>query len=132
MESVDSGNITEINCEGDECKVPLLKKMLEEMSNPGALPPFNPKEAADKARAMGAELSETVLEAIMTLRERRRKLGADDSAVGATTELNEVLGPERFHELREAFPSGPVGRCCELAGIEAPDGVLDASFGWAA
>jgi hypothetical protein len=132
MASADSGNITEVNCEGDECKVPLLTKMLGEMSNPGALPPFNPKEAADKARAMGAELSETVLEAVMTLRERRRRLGADDSAVGAATELNGVLGPERFHELREAFPSGPVARCCELAGIQPPDGSLDASFGWAA
>jgi hypothetical protein len=132
MASADSGNITEINCEGDECKVPLLNKMLEEMSNPGALPPFNPKEAADKARAMGAELSETVLEAVMTLRQRRRKLGAEDSAVGAAKELNAVLGPERFHELRETFPSGPVGRCCEIAGIVPPDGALDASFGWAA
>jgi sulfur relay (sulfurtransferase) DsrC/TusE family protein len=125
-------NVTEINCEGDECKIPLLKKMLDEMSNPGALPPFNPKEAADKARAMGAELSETVLEAVMTLRERRRRMGDDDSGAGAATELNTVLGPERFHELRETFPSGPVGRCCELAGIPPPDGVLDASFGWAA
>lgn len=132
MENADSGNITEITCEGDECKVPLLKKMLEEMSNPGALPPFNPKEAADKARAMGAELSEMVLEAVMTLRERRRRLGADDSAVGAATELNTVLGPEQFRELRETFPSGPVARCCELAGIPPPDGSLDASFGWAA
>jgi hypothetical protein len=132
METTDSVNVTEINCEGDECKIPLLKKMLDEMSDPGALPPFNPKEAADKARAMGAELSETVLEAVMTLRERRRRLGADDNAIGAATELNTVLGPERFHELRESFPSGPVGRCCELAGIQPPDGVLDASFGWAA
>jgi hypothetical protein len=81
---------------------------------------------------MGAELSETVLEAVMTLRERRRRMGADDSGAGAATELNVVLGPERFHELRETFPSGPVGRCCELAGILPPDGVLDPSFGWAA
>jgi sulfur relay (sulfurtransferase) DsrC/TusE family protein len=132
MESADSVNVTEINCEGDECKIPLLRKMQEEMSNPGALSPFNPKEAADKARAMGAELTETVLEAVMTLRERRRRLGAGDNAVGAATELNTVLGPERFHELRETFPSGPVARCCELAGIPPPDGVLDASFGWAA
>ena len=132
MKSADSGNITELNCEGDECKIPVIGKMLEEMSNPGALPPFNPKEAAEKARAMGTELSETVLEAVMALRERRRRLGADDSGVGAATELKAVLGQERCHELRETFPSGPVGCCCELAGIEAPDGALDASFGWAA
>jgi hypothetical protein len=132
MESTDSGNITELNCEGDECKIPLLRKMQEEISNSGALPPFNPKEAADKARAMGAELSETVLEAVMALRERRRRLGADDSGVGAAVELKAVLGPEKCHELREMFPSGPVGCCCELAGIQVPDGVLDASFGWAA
>jgi hypothetical protein len=132
MESADSGNITEINCEGDECKVPLLRKMLDEMSNPGALPPFNPKEAADKARAMGAELSEMVLEAVMALRERRRRMGAHDSAAGAATELKAVLGAEKCHELRDTFPSGPVKCCCELAGIEAPDGILDASFGWAA
>lgn len=132
MEDADTESITERNCEGDECKVPLLKKMLDEMSNPEALPPFNPKEAADKARAMGAELTETVLEAVLLLRERRRRLGAHDSAVGAATELNTVLGAERFHELRERFPSGPVGRCCELAGIALPDGALDASFGWAA
>ena len=87
MESADSRNVTELNCEGDECKIPLLRKMLEEISNPGALPAFNPKEAADKARAIGAELSETVLEAVMALRDRRRRLGADDSGVGATVEL---------------------------------------------
>jgi len=132
MESADSRNVTELNCEGDECKIPLLRKMLEEISNPGALPAFNPKEAADKARAIGAELSETVLEAVMALRDRRRRLGADDSGVGATVELKAVLGPEKCHELREMFPSGPVGCCCDLAGIQAPDGVLDASFGWAA
>jgi hypothetical protein len=132
MESTDSRSVTAINCEGDECKIPLLRQMLKEMSDPGALPPFNPKEAADKAHAMGAELSETVLEAVIALRERRRRLGDEDSAVGATTELNAVLGPAKCHELREIFPSGPVGCCCELAGIKAPDGVLDASFGWAA
>ena len=38
MASTDSGTITEIDCEGDECKVPLLSKMLEEMSNPGGPP----------------------------------------------------------------------------------------------
>jgi hypothetical protein len=81
---------------------------------------------------MGAEFSETVLEAVMTLRERRRRLGTDDNGVGAAVELKAVMGAEKCHELRNAFPTGPVGCCCELAGIQAPDGVVDASFGWAA
>lgn len=92
---------------------------------------WHPRDAVALAMEDGLILSEHHLDTIRALQEyfdRHR-----DRPVNLR-ELHDAL-EERFHQhggmrfLYELFPGGPVAQGCRLAGLKAPPGAKDASFG---
>ncbi len=90
------------------------------------------KESAVKtARQEGLQAGEEHWEAVRALQEYFSK--HEDSAINVR-ELHDAL-EEKFHAkggvkyLYKLFPGGPVAQGCRLAGIKAPAGAVDKSFG---
>ena len=96
--------------------------------------PFAPSDwskasAETAARDEGVELSETHWEALGALQEYFAK-----HATPNVRELHDAL-EEKFHIqgglkfLYGLFPGGPVAQGCRIAGLQAPPGSSDKSFG---
>jgi len=112
---------------------------MNEIMNPGAvhsdpLFPHAPegwsRQTAElAAKGDGIELSEHHWEAIAALQEYFARKDRPN-----VRELHDALG-ERFHaagglkHLYTIFPGGPVAQGCRFAGLEAPAGAADRSFG---
>ena len=112
---------------------------MNEIMNPGAVQrdkdfPHAPEDwsratAESAARADGIELSADHWDAIKALQTYFAQHERPN-----VRELHDALG-ERFHAqgglkfLYARFPGGPVAQGCRLAGLEAPAGAADKSFG---
>jgi tRNA 2-thiouridine synthesizing protein E len=112
---------------------------MNEIMNPGAVHrdaqfPHAPegwtrRTAEQAAEADGIELTDHHWEAIGALQDYFAKNERPN-----VRELHDALG-ERFHgsggikHLYGLFPGGPVAQGCRFAGLEAPAGAADKSFG---
>jgi tRNA 2-thiouridine synthesizing protein E len=90
------------------------------------------RESAEKtARQEGLKVGEEHWEVVRALQEYFSK--HEETAINAR-ELHDALN-EKFHAkggikyLYELFPGGPVAQGCRLAGLKAPAGSVDKSFG---
>jgi tRNA 2-thiouridine synthesizing protein E len=96
---------------------------------PHAPEDWRPTDGEDVARAEGLELGHSHWEAVRALQEYFAK---HDSV--NVRELHDALD-ERFHgrgglrALYQLFPGGPVAQGCRIAGLQAPAGSADRSFG---
>lgn len=85
--------------------------------------------AENQAREEGLELSEDHWQAIRAIQEYFAK-----NEVHRVRELHDALD-EMFHSLGGIkylyllFPAGPVAQGCRMAGLQAPTGAIDKSFG---
>jgi len=89
-------------------------------------------EAALKiAQQEGLKLGEEHWEVVRALQEY---FARHDGSPGNLRELHDALD-EKFHnkggikQLYQLFPGGPVAQGCRLAGLKAPAGAVDKSFG---
>jgi TusE/DsrC/DsvC family sulfur relay protein len=92
---------------------------------------WTPAAALSMARAEGLEIGEDHWQALRALQDyfaRREAVAVN------LRELHDALD-ERFHRqggikhLYRLFPGGPVAQGCRLAGLKAPPGATDRSFG---
>jgi tRNA 2-thiouridine synthesizing protein E len=96
---------------------------------PYAPPGWSTAEAERVAGAEGLTLGEDHWEAVRALQEFFTR-----NATPRVRELHDALD-ERFHarggirHLYELFPGGPTAQGCRLAGLQAPAGAEDRSFG---
>ncbi|MFZ5484113.1 MAG: TusE/DsrC/DsvC family sulfur relay protein [Pseudomonadota bacterium] len=87
-------------------------------------------QARERARDEGLELTEAHLDVLCWLRD----LYADCGAPRNARVLSQAM-EENFHEeggrkyLFKLFPHGPILQGCRLAGLAAPAGTTDKSFG---
>jgi len=92
---------------------------------------WTPAAAADAARKDGLELGEEHWEAMRALHEYYVRHAATTVNL---RELHDALD-EKFHRqggirhLYMLFPGGPVAQGCRFAGLKAPAGAIDKSFG---
>jgi tRNA 2-thiouridine synthesizing protein E len=116
-----------------------MAESMREIINPGAIEhdvdfPHAPEgwsreTARAAAQADGVELTEDHWTVIGAL----QRFFAEDQQPNVRA-LHDALG-ERFHAkgglkyLYEIFPGGPVAQGCRFAGLEAPAGAVDKSFG---
>lgn len=116
-----------------------MAQTMQEIMNPGAVSqdpgfPYAPHDwsrasALGAAEADGLSLSDAHWEVIGVL---QRFFDANDQPNVRT--LHDALD-ERFHSrgglkyLYGIFPGGPVAQGCRLAGLKAPAGAMDKSFG---
>jgi tRNA 2-thiouridine synthesizing protein E len=116
-----------------------VAESMSDIMNPGAVQndaefPHAPsewtREAAEKAaKADGIELQADHWDTIKALQQYFAKHEKPN-----VRELHDALD-ERFHaagglkHLYEIFPGGPVAQGCRFAGLEAPAGAADKSFG---
>ncbi len=90
------------------------------------------EEAQAQAEAEKLRLTELHWDVICALQEYFTRHA--ESGVINVRELHDAL-EERYHaqgglkHLYEVFPGGPVAQGCRLAGLEAPAGSVDRSFG---
>ena len=106
--------------------------MTAEHKFPYAPDDWTPDSGQEVARAEGLKLGEDHWEAVRALQEyfgRHR----DQPAINLR-ELHDALD-EKFHikggmrYLYQLFPGGPVAQGCRIAGLKAPAGAVDKSFG---
>jgi tRNA 2-thiouridine synthesizing protein E len=96
---------------------------------PNAPEGWSRARAEDKAREEGLELREDHWQAIRAIQEYFAKNDAH-----RVRELHDALD-EKFHSqggiryLYLLFPAGPVAQGCRMAGLQAPVGAVDKSFG---
>jgi tRNA 2-thiouridine synthesizing protein E len=96
---------------------------------PHAPADWSPEVAEEAAKADGIELEEVHWEVIRAL-----QAYFDQNERPNVRELHDAL-EERFHaagglkHLYEKLPGGPVAQGCRFAGLEAPAGATDKSFG---
>lgn len=92
---------------------------------------WHPRDAVSQAMEEGLILADNHLDTIRALQEyfdRHRERPVN------LRELHDAL-EERFHRegglrlLYELFPGGPVAQGCRLAGLKAPPGTKDTSYG---
>jgi TusE/DsrC/DsvC family sulfur relay protein len=92
---------------------------------------WSPQAASDMAAKAGLTVSAEHWEALRALQEFYAR--HDTPSINAR-ELHDAL-EEHFHSrggmkfLYQLFPGGPVTQGCRLAGLEAPAGSADQSFG---
>lgn len=115
---------------------------MEEVLNPGVTAGQDPnfpnapiewrkEHAIDKAQAEGITLSDDHWNVISALQEYFVR--HEDKRIN-TRELHDALD-EKFHTkggityLYELLPGGPIAQGCRLAGLEAPAGAVNSSFG---
>lgn len=94
------------------------------------LEPWNEEQARQMARAEGLELSDAHLDVICYLRDHFSECGQAPNARTLLKAMEETYadqGGRRF--LYGLFPRGPVTQGCRLAGLPAPSGNVDPSFG---
>jgi len=93
---------------------------------------WTPGDALRVATEENLELREDHWEMVRALQEFFAR-HTDASAINKR-ELHDALG-EKFHikgglrYLYEIFPRGPIAQGCRLAGLKAPEGVIDKAFG---
>ena len=96
---------------------------------PNAPEGWNPRVAESRAREEGLELGDDHWQAIRAVQEYFAK-----NDTPRVRELHDALD-ELFHGkggiryLYLLFPGGPVAQGCRLAGLKAPPGTTDKSFG---
>ena len=102
------------------------------MSNfPYALASWSLDDAQRIAQQEHLELDNNRLDVVRSLQEYYSRHDSNDINV---RELHDALD-ERFHRqggmkyLYRLFPGGPVAQGCRIAGLEAPAGAVDRSFG---
>jgi tRNA 2-thiouridine synthesizing protein E len=116
-----------------------MPETMRDIMNPGASTPdpdfphapddWTPATAKSVADAAGLTLTDEHWEVIGIL---QRYFSRTESP--NVRELHDALG-ERFHQrgglkhLYVIFPGGPVAQGCRLAGLQAPAGAVDKSFG---
>ena len=118
----------------------MMAESMRDILNPGLAAGSDPafphapedwrsSDAEDAARAEGLELGDGHWEAVRALQEYFRK-----NETVNVRHLHDALD-ERFHgrgglrSLYELFPGGPVAQGCRIAGLQAPAGSADRSFG---
>lgn len=94
------------------------------------LEPWSEDVAGTLAASEGVALTARHLDVLRFLRERYRERGPNDSA----HEIMQALEARFDHTggkkaLYQLFPGGPVGQGSRLAGLPAPPGARDRSFG---
>ena len=100
---------------------------------PHAPPDWNREQARQAAKKDGIKLTEEHWRVIRALQEYYSR-HEDESLPIHMRELHDALD-EAFHAqggLRHLYllmPGGPIAQGCRLAGLEAPAGAVDASFG---
>ena len=98
---------------------------------PSAPGGWSQTDAREAAAADGVELTDDHWSAVSALQEYYAR--HEDGGVNVR-ELHDALD-EKFHAqggiryLYNLFPGGPVAQGCRFAGLEAPAGAADASFG---
>jgi tRNA 2-thiouridine synthesizing protein E len=94
------------------------------------LDPWSEDVARTLAAAEGLELTPRHLEVLRFLRVRYRERGPNDSAheimQALDAQFDRAGGKKALYQL---FPGGPVGQGSRLAGLPAPPGARDPSFG---
>jgi TusE/DsrC/DsvC family sulfur relay protein len=116
-----------------------MSNSMQEIMNPGSIkhdpefpaapPDWTREHAEAAARADGIDLSEDHWSVIRAL----QRYFADNESPNVR-ELHDALD-ERFHGrgglkyLYGIFPGGPVAQGCRFAGLQAPAGAVDKSFG---
>jgi TusE/DsrC/DsvC family sulfur relay protein len=96
---------------------------------PQAPQDWSQADAEQQARSMGLDTGPDHWEAVRALQEYFAR--HEEANV---REIHDALD-ERFHSrggmkyLYKLFPGGPVAQGCRLAGLEAPAGAVDTSFG---
>jgi tRNA 2-thiouridine synthesizing protein E len=104
-------------------------KTLKDPDFPNAPEGWTRSIAEDRAGQEGLELGEDHWQAIRAVQEYFAK-----NEVQRVRELHDALD-EKFHSqggikyLYLLFPAGPVAQGCRLAGLQAPAGTIDKSFG---
>src|SRR5512134_559677 len=99
---------------------------------PHAPADWTPDDGQEVAREEGLKLGEDHWEAVRALQEYFGR-HSDRPAIN-TRELHDALD-EKFHVkggmryLYQLFPKGPVAQGCRIAGLKAPAGAVDKSFG---
>ena len=96
---------------------------------PNAPEGWSRSSAEDRAKQEGLELSDDHWKAIRAVQEYFAR-----NEIPRVRELHDALD-EKFHaqggikHLYLLFPAGPVAQGCRLAGLQAPTGTTDKSFG---
>jgi tRNA 2-thiouridine synthesizing protein E len=96
-----------------------------------APPEWTPEAAIDVARQEGLDLTDDHWEIVRGLQEFFAR--HEDTAI-TLRDLHDALD-EKFHHkggvryLYTLLPGGPVAQGCRLAGLRAPGGAVDTSFG---
>jgi len=91
---------------------------------------WSPALAQRYAEAQGIELTEAHWAVIFCLRERYRINGPARSARDLVRDMDHEFAAEGGRRyLYELFPRGPLLQACRIAGLPAPPGTCDLSFG---
>ncbi|MCB1865972.1 MAG: TusE/DsrC/DsvC family sulfur relay protein [Chromatiales bacterium] len=94
------------------------------------LEPWSPAHAAELASGEGLDLGDEHLQVLAFLREQFAEAGPAKHARDLSEMLNEAFADQGGSKyLYRLFPKGPVAQGSRLAGLPAPDGAKDGSFG---
>jgi TusE/DsrC/DsvC family sulfur relay protein len=103
---------------------------LDKLDRMDGLDPWDEARATELAQGEGLSLSDAHLQVLTFLRDTYIEHGFPAHARDLSEMLDSAFrSTGGIKYLYELFPAGPVNQGCRLAGLPAPAGATDASFG---